>query len=88
MMLAGNINLVLSNTESKTQKNYSIALASIDLVNGSQPKHETTTHFIPRQVSPEQIYVRRRTRKTEETRRAEYGSISANVNRYTVNIAS
>ena len=88
MILAGNINWVLSNTDSKGQKNYSTALATIDLADGRQPKHGISTHFIPRQASPEQIYVRRARRKTEETRRAKCGSIPANVNRYTVNIAS
>jgi len=39
-------------------KNYSTALGNIDLVNGSQPKHETSTHFIPdRQVQNRSMYV-------------------------------
>jgi hypothetical protein len=87
-MLAGNNNWVLSNTESKSQKNYSTALASINLADGRQPKHETSSQFIPRQARQEQISVRRRPRrKTEETRCAGCGSSRANVNRYTVNIA-
>jgi len=35
-------------------KNYSTALGRMDLVNGIQPKHETSTHFIPRQDRQEQ----------------------------------
>ena len=55
---------------------------------GGNRKHETSTHFIPRQASPEQIYLRRPRYKIEERKRAEYGSSPANVSRYTVNIAS
>jgi hypothetical protein len=58
MMPAGNINWVLSNTDSKGQKNYSTALASIDLADGRQPKNEISTHFIPeRQVQNKSMYV-------------------------------
>ena len=88
MMPTGNINWVLSNTDSKTQKTYNTALASIDLADGRQPKQKTSTNIIHRQASPEQIYVRRSGGKTEETRCAECGSSPQNVNRYTVNIAS
>ena len=53
MMLVGNTNWVLSNTDSKGQKNYATALASIDLADGRQPKHGKSTHFIPRKANPE-----------------------------------